>query len=104
MRLTLTRAGGFAGISKPPLVIETDDLPAADAQRVRALVANARFFTLPAELAAARVDPDSFGYTLTILGEDGQEHSVSFTDKSLQNILRELVSTIRELAHKTSSG
>jgi hypothetical protein len=99
MRLVLTRAGGFAGITKPPLVLETDELPSADAQRIRHLVDSAGFFLLPSELVPDRVDPDSFSYTLTIVSENGQEHSVSFTDRSMQTTLRELVSNIRKLAN-----
>ena len=99
----MTRVGGFAGITKPPLVTETDALPAADAQRVRDLVAEADFFALPPELIADRVDPDSFGYALTIIADSGEEHSVGFTDRSLQGALRELVSTLRKLAIKPAS-
>ncbi len=104
MRLTLTRVGGFAGIAKPPLVAETDALQAADAQRIRELVSEADFFALPSELVADRVDPDSFGYTLTIVADSGEEHSVAFTDRSLQGSLRELVSTLRRLANRPATG
>jgi hypothetical protein len=96
--------GGFAGIVKPPLAVETDALPAADDSRIRELVGSARFFTLPAELPPDRVVPDSFGYTLTIRGDKGEEHSVSFTDRSLPDELRELVSAIRHLANSFPSG
>ena len=104
MRLTLTRVGGFAGIAKPPLSFETADLPADDDRRIRELVDSARFFALPADLLPNRVVPDSFGYTLTIRGDNGEEHSVSFTDRSLRDELRELVSAIRKLAARSSMG
>ncbi len=104
MRLTLTRVGGFAGITKPPLVAETGALALPDSQRIRDLVAEADFFGLPSELVADRVDPDSFGYTLTIVADSGEEHSVAFTDRSLQGSLRDLVSMLRGLANRPASG
>ncbi len=98
MRLTLSRVGGFAGIAKPPLVIETTRLPSEDVQLIVRLVSDADFFSLPEELKADRIDPDSFAYTLTIVGETGEEHSVSFTDRSLEGAMRELVTTVRRLS------
>jgi len=104
MRVTLEQTGGFAGISKPPIVVDTSTLDPEEARRLRALVADAAFFALPTDLVLDRVVPDSFGYTLTILDDDGREHSVSFANASAQEGLRLLVSTIRQIARGSSKG
>jgi hypothetical protein len=97
MRLTLSRSGGIAGMVRRALDIDTSALPAADASRIRQLVASSRFFQLPADLDAAGTSPDAFGYELTVVDDDGAEHAVSFAMNGAPAALRDLVTAIRGL-------
>ena len=44
MHLKLTRTGGFAGITPPPVEVDTSLLSIKDAKHVESLVAGAKFF------------------------------------------------------------
>jgi hypothetical protein len=82
MRVELLTEGGvafFPGLSKP-IVIESADLPQAQASRLEQLVEAAHFFDLP---AASRAVPknaaDVRRYVVTV--EDGKRrHTVRFVD------------------------
>jgi hypothetical protein len=75
MRVELLTEGGiafFPGLSKP-IVVDSADLPPAEAQQLKQLVADARFFELP---AAARALPKGGGdmrsHTITV--KDGRRN------------------------------
>jgi hypothetical protein len=82
MRVELQIDGGmayFPGLSRP-VVVNSADLPKAQARRLERLVENARFFDLP---AASRALPkgaaDMRRYTITV--EDGRRrHTVRLND------------------------
>jgi len=93
MRLVLTRAGGVAGIRKPPLALDTQTLAEPARQRMHALVDAARLPELPARLGEAR--PDELGYELSIYHDDGRSHTVEFSHASAPPELRALVAELR---------
>ena len=97
-RITLARSGGVAGIRPPPSVVDTAKLSPGQARRVEELLAAADFFTLPAELVERAPQPDSFQYSLTVENEEGQAHTVAFTEQSAEEPLRELKRLVRDFA------
>jgi hypothetical protein len=83
MRMQVRIEGGlarFPGLAKP-IDLDTDTLPAQDAQEMRHLVTAARFFELPASIGQplARGAADYRRYIITV--DDGPaHHTVEATD------------------------
>jgi hypothetical protein len=100
MRITLTRSGGFAGILPPPVTIDTAALTRGVARRIEELVASAGFFNLPRTLAAPTRQPDRLQYTVRIVNDDGQEHTVTCDEEAASEPLLELVRTVQKATRK----
>jgi hypothetical protein len=99
LRVTLERSGGVAGFSPPPLTVDSQTLPAAEAQRLQSLIDAACFFDLAADLSAPHPAPDSFGYTLSIADDaTARRHSVAFDAASAPPELKALVTAVRSAA------
>lgn len=94
MKLVLTRGGGLAGLRKPPLELDTQALPAADAAHVQALVDAAGLGAQPRRLGADH--PDQLGYTLEVT-RDGRTDAIDFTLDAAPPPLRALVDALRKL-------
>lgn len=94
MRLTLERSGGFAGLRRPPLVIDTAQLGNAAAKRIESLVAATGFFELPAHIAGSGLQADRFEYRLDIVSDDGRRHELTVTEDALSEALRALVDAL----------
>ena len=88
MRATLERTGGFAGMHLTSTA-DTEELPSADAKRLRQLVTNANFFALPAMIIPQPPQPDRFQYKLTI-EDGGRVHTVTASESALPPGLRPL--------------
>jgi hypothetical protein len=99
MRLTLTRSGGFAGIMRPPVTLDTSALPVADARKVESLLESARFFQLPSLLGAV-AQPDRFQFTLEVERPDGVKHSVTFNEQAAGDELQEIIRRIQGAARR----
>jgi hypothetical protein len=93
MKLALTRAGGVAGLRRPPLQLDTRDLAPPARQRMEELVDAAKLAELPAEREEAH--PDELGYALSVTHDDGREHAVEFSHASASPELRALVAELR---------
>src|SRR5262249_48657744 len=99
MRIELTQDGGLTaaipGLQKPPITLNTGDLPEAEAAELARQVETASFFELPAQAGAApRGAADFRHYTLTV--EDrGRKHTVAFDqftpNEALQALRRQIV-------------
>ena len=100
MHLKLTRTGGFAGITPPPVEVDTTTLSKKDAQHVESLVAGAKFFDLPKTLKADKAQPDRFQYSLKISHPDGREHAITCDEQAAAPELRELFSAVQKLKKK----
>jgi hypothetical protein len=74
VKIEFRQSGGVAGIARPPRTIDTETLPAADANLWHELVAGADFFQLPAAFPAGP-RRDSFTYVVTV-EEGGRRHTV----------------------------
>ena len=100
MRLKLTRTGGFAGITPPPVEVDTASLPKKEAQRVESLVAGAKFFELPKTLKSAKPQPDRFQYSLKIAHEDGRAHAITCDEEAASEPLRQLLYAVQNMKQK----
>ena len=100
MHLKLTRTGGFAGISPPPVEVDTASLSKKDGQYLEALVAGAKFFDLPKTFQAAKAQPDRFQYSLRIEHEDGHSHAVICDEEAAPEPLRQLLHAVQHLKRK----
>jgi hypothetical protein len=99
MKLVLTRAGGVAGLCKPPLELDTQQLAAPARQRMHDLVEAAKLPELPASLGEA--NPDELGYGLSVTDDDGREYCVEFSHASAPPALRALVAELRAAKRAT---
>jgi hypothetical protein len=99
MKLVLERSGGVAGLRKPPLELDTAKLPAADRDRLHALVEAAQLATLPPTLGAAA--PDQLGYALSVTADDGRTHTIELSLAAAPQALRALISELRRVTAAT---
>ena len=97
MRLTLTRSGGFAGLMRPPVTLDTTTLTDAEARKIESLLESARFFQLPSA-STAPAQPDRFQFTLTVEKPDGAKHSATFGEQDAGKELQEIIRRIQEAA------
>ena|SRR6266542_3448597 len=97
MKLTLTRSGGFAGLMRPPMTLDTSTLPAAEARKLESLLESARFFQLPS-VRAAPAQPDRFQFTLTVETPEGAKHSATFEEQDAGTELQEVIRRIQKAA------
>ncbi len=93
-RITFERSGGFMGRTTR-LTLDLNDLPADQAETLRACLDEANFLTLPENLVT-RPMPDEFNYTITV-EMDTMKHTVRTSDTSAPESLRPL---LRELAER----
>ncbi len=100
MRLTLTRSGGFAGLLPPPVTLDTAALPSAVASQIEGLVTSSGFFALPRTLAASTRQPDRLQFTMCIVHDDGQEHTVTCDEEVAPELFLELVRTVQKATRK----
>ena len=90
----------FPGLAKP-INLDTETLPAQDAEEMRRLVAAADFFSLPESIGQqpARGAADYRHYTITV--DDGSaHHAVQVTDPVSDPHLEALIAFARK--HRTS--
>jgi hypothetical protein len=86
------------GLAKP-VTIEVDQLPEQEAQQLRGLVAAARFFDQPAQLAPATTrGADLRSFTITVT-EGTQRHTVTvkepIEDEPIRRLVRHLETQVR---------
>jgi Emfourin len=108
VRIEFTQEGGvahFPGLAKP-VTVNVDELLAAEASELTALVDAARFFSLPAVIGTpAKGAADYQRYTLTI--EDGERRHtvrvlVPVEDQALLTLVRAVQSHVAAGRRKSS--
>lgn len=99
MRLTLSRSGGFAGIRRPPITVDTRDLAPHEAALLEKLISDVRFLELPSQ-AAAPGQPDRFEYTIEAVPNDGLPHTVTIGEADAPPLFLELVRAIEQIAKR----
>jgi hypothetical protein len=97
MRISLIVAGGFAPTpqSVKPIVLNSRQLSPQNAERLRELVQQARFFALPKRVGSVpRGAADFEQYTITV--QQGRlKHTVRTTELNDNPPLRELIDYVR---------
>ena len=97
MRIIFERTGGIMG-SKSSLVIKLDELPLDQAETLRRLLDEAKFFTL-AENPPTHPNPDGFQYTITV--ETGTaKHTIHTSDTTAPAELRPLLQELSQRARR----
>jgi hypothetical protein len=89
MRIVFERTGGFAGL-KLKATLEESSLPPRQSRRLRALLAESRFFELPLRIESPGSRPDRFQYRLTV-ENDNCIHTVQAAEEALSPALRALL-------------
>ena len=79
------------------LVLEGGDLAAGERETLERLIAEARFFELPARLVTARAD--AFQYDL-VIEAGGRRHEVRVNDPAVPVELKPLLARLTELARE----
>ena len=78
MLISVTRTGGFAGLSEALVRADTETLNAEAAAGLRRMVRAMDFFSLPPRIGA-EIGADLFLYEVTVT-DGGQTHTVAFAD------------------------
>jgi len=94
MKISVTRTGGFAGLTDEVSAVDTAQLDTAARQKLEQAVRRVNFFELPARLPGEPIGADLFAYRVTV--RDGaREHSVTFTgEEGAAAALRELLAAV----------
>ena len=96
MRISFKTEGGIAhlpGLSRP-VTIDTDELPAKEANELERLIEAANFFELSATSAPPRGGADYQQYTITVNTPE-RSHTVRLVDRIEDPHVRELVNHLR---------
>ena len=97
MKIEFRMDGGFAvfpGLARP-FTIAVDDLPQAEASRLREAIASCRFFERPEPNAASGAAPDMRRYEITV--DDGKRsRTLSIPESDGDPDLRSLIALLEE--------
>lgn len=98
MKMTITRSGGFAGVSEELGSVDTATLGPAGARRLEEALASARFDSLPAVVPEDAMGADLLRYDITV-ERDGTRRRVTFVDDGSPGMepLHALVRQVTEL-------
>ncbi len=99
MRLILYRSGGFAGVRRPPIVIDTQTLAPEHAALVERLIAAAEGFAASRQVSGL-TQPDRFEYTIELVAGQGPPRSFTITEADAPAALLELIRLIQELGKR----
>ncbi len=92
MRVSVVRGGGLAGLVRTTTVDE-DRLSAGDRRELAALVQQAGLSGPPAARGYEAPEPDRFSYLVTV-EDQGRSRQATFTERSLPEGVRNLISWI----------
>ena len=102
MRISFERSGGFANITMKAAIDEKDLAP-DEAQKLRQMVEEADFFSLPGKITSRSPQPDRFQYELR-LEEKGREHTVKVSEEAMPEKLKPLGKWLMEKTRQTRRG
>jgi hypothetical protein len=103
MRVVFQMTGGagfFPGLGAP-CTIDIEALAGEEGTALKGLVADTRFFELPARIPAPRGFMNSRSYEITI-EEGGRRHTVALWDPIIPRAMHSLIIRLRELAVSTT--
>ena len=96
MRVILQQEGGFAGLVRPPLVVDSTQLAPEQQRELGRLIAECNFFQLPADgPSPPEGAADYVTYTFTVESEQ-QTHSIHVTDPLTDAALAALLAFLRQ--------
>jgi hypothetical protein len=98
MKVTIQRSGGFAGITPPPITVDTQSLPKDQADALEQMVRDARFFDQP-NRPTGPGRPDQFQFQVTVDAAGGKSHSVT-VHEGADAALTSLVQHVRAIARR----
>jgi hypothetical protein len=96
MKISFVRTGGFAGL-RLATTVDSATLSPEEAAQLQALVENAKFFTLPANVRRKTSGADRFQYTITIETPE-QQHTVTVEESAASPELLQLLSWLTTAA------
>jgi len=76
MIITVSRSGGFAGLTEQLGVVNTRELNSEVAQRIERIVKDTNFFRLPPYFPEDAVGADMFVYDITVQASSKKQHTV----------------------------
>ena len=95
MRVVLQQEGGFAGLVRPPLVVDSTQLAPEQQRELDRLIVECNFFQLPADgPTPPQGAADYVTYTLTVEREQ-QTHSIRVTDPVTDAALAALIAFVK---------
>jgi len=101
MRVSCKKTGGIAGL-KVSAEVDSEQLSAAQAQKMKELVEQADLFGQPSK-PGGRSAPDQFQYEITV-EDQGKTHSFVTSDAAASDELLELVDWLIGAARKQKGG
>jgi hypothetical protein len=103
VRVSVVRGGGFGGLIRTTTA-DAKRLSPGDRQELAVLVRQAGLSGAPATPDSAEPEPDRFSYLVTVQDE-GQERKIGFSERSLPEGVRNLISWIAAVdGHEESIG
>ena len=95
MKILITRAGGYAGLTDVLFDSDTSELSPAESRRFAELIEATRFFDLPSVVVGNAVGSDLYRYEITV-EDGGRRHFVAFIpdDSAATAPLRELLDAL----------
>jgi len=99
MKISITRSGGFAGLSEEVVSLDTAKLEKSAAKKVEDLVREISFFALPASPAGQSLGSDFLKYEITV-ADQGREHKINFNEDTspATALLSKFVQQIEQLS------
>src|SRR5690349_3415843 len=95
MRVTLQQEGGFAGLVRPPLVVDSTQLAPEQHHELDRLIAECNLLQLPADgPSPPEGAADYVTYTFTVESEQ-QTHSIRVTDPVADEALATLIAFVK---------
>ena len=95
MRVTLQQEGGFAGLVRPPLVVDSTQLAVKQQRELDQLMVECEFFHLSSDgPTPPQGAADYVTYTLTV-EQDQQSHSLHMTDPVTDAALAALIAFVK---------
>src|SRR5262249_37778843 len=101
MRVSCKKTGGIAGL-KVSAEVDSEQLPAAQAQEMKDLVDRAHLFDQPSKPGGKSM-PDQYQYEITV-EDQGKTHSFVTNDAAASDELLELVDWLIGAARKQKGG
>jgi hypothetical protein len=83
--------------------VDEKDLAQDEAQKLRQLVEEADFFSLPNKIMPRSPQPDRFQYELR-LEEKGRQHTVTVSEEAMPAKLKPLVNWLMERSRQAKKG